>query len=72
MAIIDSTNLTCDGCGVTANHHVLYMPEGWIRIHVTGGIRDFCRPCKAMLMTQIMGLPLSDWHDVPVPRRTES
>jgi hypothetical protein len=49
--IIDSANLRCDGCGLEANHHIMYQPEGWSTV-VTHGIADgvahYCKMCAEM------------------------
>jgi predicted RNA-binding Zn-ribbon protein involved in translation (DUF1610 family) len=38
--IIDSANLRCDGCGLEANHPIMYMPEDWI----TAVIHKYANP----------------------------
>lgn len=41
--IIDSANLKCDHCGVVANHHVMFFPEGWSKV---GADVHYCPECS--------------------------
>ena len=45
--IIDSANLKCDGCGVVANHHVMFFPEGWAKVGTAVHYCPECRPVRA-------------------------
>lgn len=46
MTIIDSANMQCNSCGVSANHPIMYMPEGWIVDRSVEPIQHFCSMCK--------------------------
>lgn len=46
MTTIDSANMRCDGCGVSANHPIMYMPDGWIVDQSVNSVQHFCSICK--------------------------
>lgn len=46
MTIIDSANMQCNGCGVSANHPIMFMPDGWIVDYSTEPIQHLCSTCK--------------------------
>lgn len=45
MTIIDSANMQCNSCGVTASHPIMYMPDGWVIDRFTDPIRHYCSLC---------------------------
>lgn len=53
MTVIDSTNMICNSCGVTANHPIMYMPDGWVVDRSTDPIRHYCGLCVPTVDTNL-------------------
>lgn len=51
MTIIDSANMRCNKCGVSANHPIMSMPDGWIVDRSTKPVQHFCSICSTNMQS---------------------
>lgn len=69
MTIIDSANMQCDSCKVTANHPIMFMPDGWTVDRSGKSIQHLCNICSVNI--NLIGEPAmnrrsTDFQAIPV------